>query len=968
MEFALTRSAQHRSNLPETLESRRLLSASLPAAASPLAIDSAAAVSVSKGTGFTGEYFIGDNFATATAVRTDARINFDWALGRPDRSIPAGGFSARWTGTIKAPSTGVYTFYTMSDAGTQVIVNGTTVIDNLTATTASTQQGTVSLTAGQPVSIQVEYVSRTTGPSRMKLLWSSSTLHKQVVPTSALFPAAAPALPGDQALTGTYYSGFNFKTQLLTRVEPSSIYFNYGIGGVPDAAIPANEPFSVQWTGNIVAPTTGTYVFETITDDGVRLFVNGDKIIHDWNVHSAKSNIGTVDLIAGQSYPVTMEYFQDGAGHGSAELLWALAGGGRKLKFVQFTAPAEQLAAPLDVTASAFSTSQINLTWDDVTGETGFTVERSSDGGATFAAVGTTGEGVTTFSDTGLTPATPYVYEVIATSGGNNSPASMEASATTLPAALSATVASATVTGTTATISWSAVAGATSYLVERSPDGNTAWTSVGTTANTSLQDASLANATSYFYRVTASNSAVTAPPSNVVTITTVPAAPTLAATTASDSQIDLSWNDVTGETGFIVQQSADGTSGWTQVGTTPQGTTTLPVAGLTGGTTYHFRVLATGAGGDSAPSNVVNPVTTAAPPSFASLTTLYGLTGGSPGLVYSINTTTGALTDIGTLSFGTNAAGRDPISGDFYYVSTGSSTVAISAWDPTNGNNHVINASVPLDGTVALAAFRDDGTFFVATSVGDLYAIDRTTGDATLKGTFKNGNVTLITNSGDLAFGPDGNLYVFTGGQLYETLSSDLAAATGSGSNIPATLVASPGLGSLQIAFGQDGALYGISAAGQLYSGNSVNGPVTPIGSPSGISLGDLASVPLNADLSVTQSASAFTAGSTGTYTINVINSGPDATIAPIQVIDTLPAGLTFVSGAGTGWTFNVNGSVVTMTYSGGVHSGAVPAATLTVQIDPAATSPVVNTVTVSTNIFDQDTTNNSSTISTVVS
>jgi hypothetical protein len=85
-------------------------------------------------------------------------------------------------------------------------------------------------------------------------------------------------------------------------------------------------------------------------------------------------------------------------------------------------------------------------------------------------------------------------------------------------------------------------------------------------------------------------------------------------------------------------------------------------------------------------------------------------------------------------------------------------------------------------------------------------------------------------------------------------------------------------------------------------------------------------------------------------------------------VIDTLPAGLTFVSGAGTGWTFNVNGSVVTMTYSGGVHSGAVPAATLTVQIDPAATSPVVNTVTVSTNIFDQDTTNNSSTISTVVS
>jgi uncharacterized repeat protein (TIGR01451 family) len=100
---------------------------------------------------------------------------------------------------------------------------------------------------------------------------------------------------------------------------------------------------------------------------------------------------------------------------------------------------------------------------------------------------------------------------------------------------------------------------------------------------------------------------------------------------------------------------------------------------------------------------------------------------------------------------------------------------------------------------------------------------------------------------------------------------------------------------------------------------------------------------------------------------INVTNSGPDGTIAPVQVVDTLPAGLSFVSGAGTGWTFSVSGSTVTMTYDGTVHNGPLPAATVTVQIDPSTASPVVNTVTVSTNIFDQDTSNNTSTISTTV-
>ncbi len=960
----MRRSTKNHSCVFETLESRRLLCSSGISTAVSVPLASAALESSAAGTGLTGEYFLGDDFQTPVVVRSDKTINFDWPHGRPDEVIPKSTvFTAQWTGTVQAPTTGVYTFYTASDSGTEVVVDGDAVINNLAARSASTQSGTISLTAGQAVPILVQYISRGSGASSIKLLWSAAGGRKQVVPRSALVAAQGVTLPAREPLVGTYYGGYNFQTELLTRVD-STIDFNFGAGGVPDSVIPLNYPFSVQWVGTIEPTTTGTYSFETITDDGVRLYVNGAKIISNWTVHSATANFGKIQLQAGQFYTVTMQYFQDGVGHDLAELFSALVG--HREQVVQFTQPPLlELTAPLDVTAVPLSTSQINLSWNDVPNETGFTIDRSSDGGATFTVAGTTAQGVTTFSDTGLTPSTLYEYEVIATNGSVASPPSAETSATTLPTPLAAAVASASVSGTTATITWTPVTGATSYLVETSSNGSTGWSTVGSTAGTSLTDSGLSTGTAYYFRVTASDSYVSSATSNVVSVTTVPAAPTLTATPSSASQINLSWNDVTGETGFTVEQSTNGTSGWTEAGNTAAGTTTIAVGGLSASTTYYYRVLADGAGGSSVPSNVANATTSAAAPAYASLTAMYGVT--SAGVVYNLNLSNGALSQIGTLSFGTNAAGRDPISGDLYYVSGGSSSQEIAAWNPTYGTNHVINASVNLDGTVSVAAFSDNGAFFVATDAGTLYSLNRVTGVATNLGTLSYNGSTFDVNNGDIAFGSDGNLYIMTGGTLYSVSSAAIAASTGSNYSLQVVFQVNPGLGNLQIAFGQNGQLYGTNSAGQLYVGDVVTAPAMAIGSPSGVALNDLASVPLNADLAITQSASAFTHGQNGTYTINVTNNGPDATVGPIQVTDTLAAGLSFVAGSGTDWTYNISGSVVTMTYTGSIRSGAIPTATLTVGIGSSVTSPVVNTVTASTTIFNPNTPDDTSTISTAV-
>src|SRR5205823_7074447 len=54
-------------------------------------------------------------------------------------------------------------------------------------------------------------------------------------------------------------------------------------------------------------------------------------------------------------------------------------------------------------------------------------------------------------------------------------------------------------------LSWTASSGATSYKVQRSPDGSAGWTQVGTSTTTSFTDTGLSPATTYFYRVIAGN-------------------------------------------------------------------------------------------------------------------------------------------------------------------------------------------------------------------------------------------------------------------------------------------------------------------------------------------------------------------------------------------------------------------------------------------------------------------------------
>ncbi len=131
------------------------------------------------GSGLTGQYFTNTSLSgTPVRTRTDPNVNFLFGGQSPASGVPGTGWSAKWTGTLTPPTTGTLT----SDDGSRLFVNGQQVINNWADQPPTTKTGTVNLTAGQPVSIEVDYF-QDGGGSQVNLAWQipNQNLHDPAV-------------------------------------------------------------------------------------------------------------------------------------------------------------------------------------------------------------------------------------------------------------------------------------------------------------------------------------------------------------------------------------------------------------------------------------------------------------------------------------------------------------------------------------------------------------------------------------------------------------------------------------------------------------------------------------------------------------------------------------------------------------------------------------------------------------------
>jgi hypothetical protein len=118
-----------------------------------------------------------------------------------------------------------------------------------------------------------------------------------------------------------YYSDMELRNYVLTRTDPQ-INFNWA-DGQPDPTVGADD-FSVRWSGEFEAGYTETYTFYARTDDGVRLWVGGKQLADAWEsvpIYPIEHS-GTIDLVAGNTYSIVMEYFEN-TDNAVAELRWS---------------------------------------------------------------------------------------------------------------------------------------------------------------------------------------------------------------------------------------------------------------------------------------------------------------------------------------------------------------------------------------------------------------------------------------------------------------------------------------------------------------------------------------------------------------------------------------------------------------------------------------------------------------------
>jgi hypothetical protein len=94
-----------------------------------------------KANGLSAVYY--QDFSGATVMRIDPTVNFSWGNGSPAPIIGADSFSVRWKGFVRAERWESHTFYTVSDDGIRLKVDGRVVVENWTRHGPTENRGTI---------------------------------------------------------------------------------------------------------------------------------------------------------------------------------------------------------------------------------------------------------------------------------------------------------------------------------------------------------------------------------------------------------------------------------------------------------------------------------------------------------------------------------------------------------------------------------------------------------------------------------------------------------------------------------------------------------------------------------------------------------------------------------------------------------------------------------------------------------
>ena len=257
-------------------------------------------------------------------TRDEAAIDYNWGAGSPDASVNTNGFSARWTRVVDLPA-GRYRFTISGDDGVRVYVNDQLFLNGWWDHGVRTFTTDREMPAGLH-EVRVEFYDRS-GAAVVRFgldaLPAAPTATATATPTSPAGPTATAtpvpppsgkppvAAPAGSAWRGEYYNDENLTGAPAAVRDDAAVDFDWGHDSPLPGVIGANG-FSVRWTRNIYF-TGSVWRFTTTTDDGVRLWVDGDLVIDQWRPLKQERFEAKVLLQEGV-HSIRMEYFERDGG------------------------------------------------------------------------------------------------------------------------------------------------------------------------------------------------------------------------------------------------------------------------------------------------------------------------------------------------------------------------------------------------------------------------------------------------------------------------------------------------------------------------------------------------------------------------------------------------------------------------------------------------------------------------------
>ena len=249
---------------------------------------------------------------------------------------------------------------------------------------------------------------------------------------------------------------------------------------------------------------------------------------------------------------------------------------------------------PIGVSAASASYSSVKVSWTAVPGATGYQVYRATSSTGAYALAGTVTS--SSFTNTGLTAGTTYYYKVRSYAGATKVYSAFSSVVSVKPVPAAPTSPKATpVTYNSIKVTWSAVTGASGYVVYRATGSTGTYASVGTATSTSFTNTSIGTGITYYYKVRAyrvvgSTKVYGSYSAAAYTRAGIGYPTTIGAARASSSSIKVTWSAVSGATRYELWRSTSSGGTYTLVAVTASLYYTN--GSLTTGRTYYYKVRA----------------------------------------------------------------------------------------------------------------------------------------------------------------------------------------------------------------------------------------------------------------------------------------------------------------------------------------------------------------------------------------